>query len=68
MVVRSTNQLCTGNNFNGCFRATQQGYPSNLPNNVTLYIPRNTPTSYIQNWQFSVQHELFAVVGLFNLL
>lgn len=56
----ATNPLCTGNNFNGCFRPTQQGYPSGLPNNVTLYIPRHSPTSYIQNWQFSVQHELFA--------
>jgi hypothetical protein len=56
----ATNPVCTGNNFRSCFRATQQGYPTNLPNNVTLYIPRNTPTSYIQNWQFSVQHELFS--------
>jgi hypothetical protein len=56
----ATNQLCTGNNFSGCFRATQQGYPTGLPNNVTLYIPRNTPTSYVQNWQFSIQHEIFA--------
>jgi hypothetical protein len=55
----TTNPLCSGNNFSGCFRSTQQGYPSNLPNNVTLYIPRNSPTSYIQNWQVSVQRELF---------
>jgi hypothetical protein len=56
----TANPLCTGNNFAGCFRATQQGYPSGLPNNVTLYIPRNTPTSYVQNWQLSVQREIFA--------
>jgi len=56
----STNPVCTGNNFSGCFRTTQQGYPSGLPNNVTLYIPRNTPTSYVQNWQLSVQREIFA--------
>lgn len=56
----ATNPLCAGNSFSGCFRPTQQGYPSGLPNNVTLYIPRNTPTSYIQNWQFSIQQELFA--------
>jgi hypothetical protein len=56
----SANPLCTGNNFSGCFRPTQQGYPGGLPNNVTLYMPRDTPTGYIQNWQFSIQHELFA--------
>jgi hypothetical protein len=50
--------LCTGNNFNGCFRTTQSGYPSGLPNNVTLYVPRDKRTPYIQNWQLSVQHEL----------
>lgn len=53
-----TNPLCTGSNFNGCFRPTQQGYPGNLPNNVTLYVPRNSPTSYIQNWQVSIQREI----------
>jgi hypothetical protein len=50
--------LCTGNNFSGCFRTTQAGYPSALTNNVTLFIPRDKATPYIQNWQFSVQHEL----------
>ncbi len=48
----------TGLALEGCFRATQDGYPSGLPNNVTLYIPRNTRTAYIQNWQLSVQREL----------
>ncbi len=52
--------LCTGNNINGCFRTTQAGYPSGLPNNVTLFIPRDRPTPYIQNWQLSVQRELTA--------
>jgi hypothetical protein len=50
--------LCTGNNLSGCFRTTQQGYPSALPNNVTLYLPQNTRTPYVQNWQLSVQHQL----------
>lgn len=50
--------LCTGNNFNGCFRTTQLGYPSGLPNNVTLYVPRDKRTPYIQNWQLSIQREL----------
>ncbi len=49
--------LCTGDIFAGCLRTTQQGYPSALPNNVTLYIPRDKRTPYIQNWQLSIQHE-----------
>jgi hypothetical protein len=52
--------LCTGNNFSGCFRTTQQGYPSGLPNNVTLFIPRDKRTPYVQNWQLSIQRELFS--------
>ncbi len=54
------NPLCVGNSFaSNCFRPTQQGYPtSGLPNNVVLYIPKNSPTSSIQNWQLSVQQEL----------
>lgn len=55
---------CTGSEtglaLEGCFRPTQDGYPSGLPNNVTLYIPRNNRTAYIQNWQLSVQRELGA--------
>jgi Carboxypeptidase regulatory-like domain/TonB-dependent Receptor Plug Domain/TonB dependent receptor-like, beta-barrel len=54
----AVNPLCTDNNFSGCFRPTQQGYPSGLPNNVTLFIPRDSPTGYIQNWHFSVQREV----------
>lgn len=50
--------LCTGNNYENCFRTTQAGYPTNLPNNVLLYIPSSTPAGYIQSWQFSVQHQL----------
>lgn len=55
------NPLCVGNTYAGnCFRTTQLGYPtSGLPNNVTLYIPRDKPTTSIQNWQVSVQRELF---------
>src|SRR5499433_1187070 len=48
----------TGLALEGCFRATQDGYPSGMPNNVTLYIPRDTRAAYIQNWQLSVQREL----------
>lgn len=56
----STNPQCVGDVYAAnCFRTTQQGYPtSGLPNNVTLYVPRDTPTSSIQNWQLSVQREL----------
>lgn len=51
--------LCTGNTFaEGCFRPTQAGYPTGLPNNVVLFTPREARTSYIQNWQLSVQREL----------
>ncbi|MFM9902977.1 MAG: carboxypeptidase regulatory-like domain-containing protein [Pyrinomonadaceae bacterium] len=54
------NPLCVGNVYSGtCFRTTQQGYPtSGLPNNVTLYIPANQPTTSIQNYQISIQREL----------
>jgi hypothetical protein len=56
-----TNPLCVGDAFAAnCFRATQQGYPtSGLPNNVTLYIPRDIKTASVQNWQLSVQQEIF---------
>ncbi len=55
------NPLCAGSTFTtGCFRTTQLGYPtSGLPNNVTLYVPRDKPTTSIQNWQFSIQRELW---------
>jgi hypothetical protein len=50
---------CTGTVFaEGCFRPTQDGYPTGLPNNVVLFVPRDSPTGYIQNWQLSVQREL----------
>ncbi len=57
----ATNPLCVGNAFAAnCFRTTQQGYPtSGLPNNVTLYIPRDQPTTSIQNYHLSVQQEIF---------
>ena len=53
--------LCTGDVYAGnCFRPTQAGYPtSGLPNNVTLYVPRDIRTPMIQNWQLSIQQEIF---------
>ena len=55
------NPLCVGNTFTAnCFRTTQLGYPtSGLPNNVTLYIPRDIQTASVQNWQLSIQQEIF---------
>ena len=49
------------------FRTTQQGYPAGITSpvgydqrlaNIT-YLPRNTPTGYVQNWFFSLQKEVF---------
>jgi len=56
--------LCTGNNFDNCFRTTPMGYPTNLPNDVTLYMPSNSKAGYIQNWQFSIQQKLSRVTLL----
>jgi hypothetical protein len=50
--------LCTGNQFANCFRSTQMGYPTNLPNTVLLFIPPDTRSGYIQNWQVSIQRRL----------
>lgn len=53
--------ICAGNNFTGCFRRTQDGYPTNLlsaPGSVILYMQRDMPWSYVQNWHLTVQHQL----------
>ena len=50
--------LCDGNNFANCFRRTQDGYPTNLPSNVILYIQKDSPWGYIQNWHFSIQRQI----------
>jgi hypothetical protein len=50
---------CTGSNYLGCFRSREAGYPANLPSNVILYMDRETPWGYIQNWHFTVQRTLF---------
>jgi hypothetical protein len=58
--------LCTGNNFIGCFRPTELGYPdgfvaparfSTLAARVN-FTPRDTRTAYVQSWHVSVQREL----------
>ena len=58
--------FCAGNNFLNCFRSTEAGYPTGLvdPANFTPltarvnYTPRNTPSTYVQSYHFSVQREL----------
>jgi hypothetical protein len=53
--------ICTASTYaSNCFRPTQSGYPtSGLPNNVTLYVPRDIKTASVQNWQLSIQREIF---------
>jgi Carboxypeptidase regulatory-like domain/TonB-dependent Receptor Plug Domain/TonB dependent receptor len=58
--------LCTGDNYIGCFRTVQQGYPQNYasPEHFstllaqTRYIPKNIPTGYVQTWHLDVQREI----------
>jgi hypothetical protein len=47
--------LCTGSNYAGCFRTREMGYPASLPSNVILYMQRDVPWGYIQNWHFTLQ-------------
>jgi Carboxypeptidase regulatory-like domain/TonB-dependent Receptor Plug Domain len=62
----TTQQLCQGDNFSGCFRTVQQGYPQNFASAQnfstllaqTRYIPKNIPTGYVQTWHLDVQREL----------
>jgi len=51
--------VCTGDNWSGCFRTREQGYPSVLPSNVILHVDRDTPWGYVQNWHFTIQRTLF---------
>jgi hypothetical protein len=50
--------LCSGNNFANCFRTREQGYPVNPPSNVILYMQRDMPWGYIQNWHFTIQRTI----------
>jgi hypothetical protein len=58
--------LCTGNNFIGCFRTVQQGYPDGFTSpqyfNTALsqvrYIPKNIATGYTQTWHLDIQRQL----------
>jgi hypothetical protein len=58
--VLNIGNICTGNNFANCFRPTWQGYPTNLPSNVILYMEHDMPWSYVQNWHFTVQRSITA--------
>ncbi|MCX6611332.1 MAG: TonB-dependent receptor [Acidobacteria bacterium] len=51
--------LCTANNYVNCFRSREQGYPTNPASNVILYVDKNTPWGYVQNWHFTIQRKLF---------
>ncbi len=58
--------LCTGNNFIGCFRPTQAGYPAGLiaPTQFNAlrsrvnYTPRDNPTAYVQSFHLTMQYEI----------
>ncbi|MFN0111900.1 MAG: TonB-dependent receptor, partial [Blastocatellia bacterium] len=58
--------ICTGNNFLGCFRPTEAGYPTDFVapsrfNPLTArvnFTPKETRTGYVQSWHLSVQREL----------
>ncbi len=58
--------LCTGELFNNCFRTTQMGYPAgfvsssnfNTATNNIHYIPKDTKSTYVQSWHFTLQREL----------
>lgn len=62
----ASSPLCTGDNYRGCFRLTEMGYPKGLvePANFstattrTNYTPADYRTSYVQSWHFTVQREL----------
>ena len=66
-ITQQTSQaLCTGNNFLGCFRPTELGYPSDFVsparfNPLTArvnFTPKDTRTGYVTSWHLSVQREL----------
>ncbi len=58
--------VCTGNNFVGCFRPTELGYPTDFvspsrynPLNARVnFTPKDTRTGYVSSWHLSVQREL----------
>jgi hypothetical protein len=66
-VAQQTSQaLCTGDNFLGCFRPTQAGFPNGLTTPANFnplaarvnFTPRDIRTGYVQSWHLTVQREL----------
>jgi carboxypeptidase family protein/TonB-dependent receptor-like protein len=63
---QASQALCAGDNFLGCFRPTQAGYPNGLtsPGNFNPlasrvnFTPRDIRTGYVQSWHLTVQREL----------
>ena len=64
--------LCSGDQYNGCFRPTMLGYPAGFtsPTNFNTattnihYTPANTKSTYVQSWHFTIQRELARDVTL----
>ena len=66
-IVQQVSQpICVGDNFLGCFRRTEQGYPNGFVaperfNPLTArvnFTPKDTRTAYVQSWHLTVQREL----------
>jgi len=66
-VTQSISQpLCTGDNYVNCFRPVTMGFPTGLTSAVSTapgvvglhYIPKDTKSTYVQSWHFTVQREL----------
>ncbi|MBI4902078.1 MAG: carboxypeptidase regulatory-like domain-containing protein [Acidobacteria bacterium] len=61
-----TQPACTGDNYTGCFRLMQQGFPAGLVNPAnfstattrTNYTPADYRTSYVQSWHLTIQRQL----------
>jgi hypothetical protein len=61
-----TQPLCSGNNYVGCFRTTQMGYPEgltdpsnfNTANTRTNYTPADYRTSQVESWHVTIQREI----------
>jgi hypothetical protein len=62
----TTQPECTDDNYTGCFRPIQEGFPQNFasPQNFstllaqTRYIPSHIPTGYVQSFHLDVQREV----------
>jgi hypothetical protein len=58
--------LCSGDQYNGCFRPTMLGYPAGFTSSANFntsttnihYTPANTRSTYVQSWHFTIQREL----------